>query len=55
MMTEYEVVAYTKTGIYAEYVYAESVDEAIEIAEPKLCKMAFGRITDIRACINLKE
>lgn len=44
----YDVRAYTRTGIYSELVHADSYEEALRKASPALRKMAFGTILAFR-------
>jgi hypothetical protein len=44
-MQNYLVRGYSRTGIYAEVVPAESERAALTVAKPRLIEMAFGRIT----------
>lgn len=43
-MTDYEVKAYTKTGIYATVIKADNAQAALAKAKPELSRMAFGKI-----------
>lgn len=57
MKTTYEVKGYTKTGIYAEVVEAETPKQALFKAMPSLRRMAFGKITRtaVSVCLTRKE